>query len=150
MAQGNQEGDAADVDEDKDKEEGAPEEKNQDQQEPKEAIAASAQQEEATAAAATSAAPVAAEDDEEADEDQTYPKPELENIILNATKDAEAIKLVSNLLRKAKSSKYCIYDFRKNYNRTYLYKQFLEHELAEMIAEMRIKESKRADARREL
>jgi len=68
--------------------------------------------------------------------DQAAPKPELENIILDSTKDAETVKLFANLLLKVKSSNYCIYDFRKNYKRTYLYKQFLEKELEHMINEM--------------
>jgi hypothetical protein len=51
---------------------------------------------------------------------------------------------------KVKGSNYSIYDFRKQYNRTYLYKTVLDQELEHMIAEMRIKESKRKERELEL
>jgi hypothetical protein len=79
-----------------------------------------------------------------ADADEAAPpKPELENVIIDGSKDPETKALFQTLLLKVKSSNYSIYDFRKLYDRTYLYKEVLDKELEFMIAEMRIKESKR-------
>lgn len=51
---------------------------------------------------------------------------------------------------KVKGSNYSIYDFRKQYDRTYLYRTVLDKELDHMLAEMRIKESKRRERELEL